>query len=521
LTRRDFHTGEEMAEIHRLEENWGESNFGKAELGDVRRTRALVSLGNQIATHPGHSLPTQVENPAAYESMLGLVKANAVTHSSVAKTHFERTCSRARLYKGTVLFAHDGSEADFTSHKSLKKLGQIGDGKGRGYECHNSLAIAADTGEVLGLANQILHTRAKVPPKESVAAKRERTDRESLLWLKGCQTVADRCDAAGPAAEGHREVHLFDRGGDTFENLETQTVAGRIFVCRSNYNRTIYIGHDTQEQEGYLHDHVRTLTPQDWQTIDLPAQEARPAQNNKPARPARPARQARLAVSFAAVQVKAPHVKRGKHGNDPLKLWVVRLWEDEASEGTEPLEWILLTPHPIKTAEDGWLVMTWYRRRWTVEDFHKAQKTGCKMEKMQFRSEERLEPMIALVSVVATLLLQLRWLSRQEGLQETPAVEVVPAAYVGVMSVELHGERRLDLSAAAFFIGLAQLGGYGYANQKRPPGWLVLWRGWAHLHSKLRYALAIHAESLDPTDPLAQADFAAIPELSASLLDFI
>ena len=109
-----------------------------------------------------------------------------------------------------------------------------------------------------------------------------------------------------------------------------------------------------------------------------------------------------------------------------------------------------------------------------------------------------------------------RWLSRQEGLKETPAVQVVPEAYVGVMSVELHGERRLDLTALEFFIGLAQLGGYGYANKKRPPGWLVLWRGWAQLHSKLRYALAIGAETLDPSNPLVQAELAAMADLSGS-----
>src|SRR5207302_579012 len=114
----------------------------------------------------------------------------------------------------------------------------------------------------------------------------------------------------------------------------------------------------------------------------------------------------------------------------------------------------------------------------TIEDYHKCQKTGCKIEKPQFRKEERLEPMIALLSVVATLLLRLRWLSRQEGLKETPATQVVPEAYVGVLSVELTGERRVDLTAWAFFVGLAQLGGYGYYHKDKPPGFVVLWRGW-------------------------------------------
>jgi len=50
--------------------------------------------------------------------------------------------------------------------------------------------------------------------------------------------------------------------------------------------------------------------------------------------------------------------------------------------------------------------------RWVVEEFHKAQKTGCNIEDPQFTFVERLQPMIALLSVVATTLLSLRDLSR-------------------------------------------------------------------------------------------------------------
>src|SRR5258708_2102469 len=105
-----------MTEIQALEANFGQSNFAKAELGDVRRTRLLVKLADQIATHPGHSLPTQVEDPAAYQAMLGFVAVAEVTHSSVATPHFERTCSLARQHPDTVLFIHDTTELDYTSH---------------------------------------------------------------------------------------------------------------------------------------------------------------------------------------------------------------------------------------------------------------------------------------------------------------------------------------------------------------------------------------------------------------------
>jgi hypothetical protein len=480
-----------MSAVRAVDSNFGETHFGQAD---------------RMVARPGVSLPNQVQDEAAYQALLGFVRRKEVTHQSVIQTHCDLTCSLVRLHPGPVLVIHDTTELDYTSHKSLEELGQIGDGNGRGYECHNSLAVVADTGEILGLANQILHRRADVPKGEGVAAKRERETRESLLWIKGTAAVAERCATSGPGTAGHLEVHVFDRGGDTFENLEAQALAGRTYVSRSNHNRAIYVGHEDQGKEGKLHDYARTLPEADRLTVEVATQGAKPAQDGQPASLARPARTATVALGFAAVQVKAPHVKRGKHGNDPLKVWVVRAWEVDAPAAVEPLEWMLLSNYAVKTFEDASKVKKWYETRWTIEDFHKGKKTGCAIEKLQFTKEERLEPVIALLSVIAVWLLRLRWLSRQEGLEDTPAVEVVPPAYVAVLSVTLNKGRRLDLTAAEFFLGLARLGGYGYSRKGRPPGWLVLWRGWGQLQSRVQYALAAGVESVDSLQPIPHVD---------------
>jgi hypothetical protein len=495
-----------MAIVQALETNFGETHFGKAPLGDVRRVRRLVMLANRMVGHTGQSLPVQVQDPAAYQGLLGLVGRPEVSHASVLQTHLDRTCALVRSHPRTVLIIHDTTELDLTSHKSLHKVGQIGDGGGKGYECHNSLAMDADTGEILGLANQILHIRVDVPKGEGVAAKRERQTRESLLWIKGCAAVATRCAAHGPLPPDHLEVDLFDRGGDTFENLDAEHARGRSYVCRSKHNRRIYVGHDDQTHEALLHDYACSLPESGRRIVDVAAREAKPAKDGKPAQPAQPARKATVAVSFAAVQLRRPHVKRGKHGNAALLLWVVRAWEVEAPEGVEPLEWFLLHNREVKTFADACRVVGWYEARWTVEDYHKGQKTGCAIEKPQFTAEERLEPVIALLSVIAVWLLSLRWLSRQPGLKDCPAVAVVPEAYVAVLSVSQGKGRRLDMTAAEFFLGLARLGGYDYPRKGRPPGWLILWRGWGQLQSRVQYALASGSESLPKTEGVQQKD---------------
>jgi hypothetical protein len=502
-----------MDDVQAVDPNFGATHFGNAPLGDVRRVRLLVKLADRMAARPGQSLPKQVQDTATYQALLGLVQRPEVTHQTVLHQHIDLTCRLIRQHPGTVLIPHDTTELDYTSHKSLEKIGQIGDGNGRGYECHNSLAVVADSGETLGLANQILHRRDDVPKNESVAAKRERETRESLLWPKGCAAVGERCALHGSGSPGHLEVHIFDRGGDTFENCEAQALAGRTYVCRSNHNRAITIGHEDQDQKALLHDHVGTLPEVGRLTVPLRAQPARPAQDGRDARPACKARTATLALSLAAVQILAPHVKRGKHGDEPLKVWVVRIWEVDAPVGAEPLEWILLTNQPVKTFEDAVRVKRWYEARWIIEDLHKSQKTGCAIEKLQFTKEERLEPVIALLSVIAVWLLRLRYLSRQEDLQSTPAVAVVPAVYVAVLSVTQGQGRRLDMSAAEFFLRLAQLGGYGYARKGRQPGWLVLWRGWGELQSRVQYALASGMEKMDSTevDPEGYFELDAAP----------
>jgi hypothetical protein len=67
---------------------------------------------------------------------------------------------------------------------------------------------------------------------------------------------------------------------------------------------------------------------------------------------------------------------------EPLTVWVIRVWEEQAPEGEEPLEWILLTSAPTTLAE-AWERVDWYRCRWSVEDYHHCLKSGCRIEERQ------------------------------------------------------------------------------------------------------------------------------------------
>ena len=126
-----------------------------------------------------------------------------------------------------------------------------------------------------------------------------------------------------------------------------------------------------------------------------------------------------------------------------------------------------------------------------VEEFHKAKKTGCGIELPQFERVERLEPMIALLSVVAVGLLQLRWASRQPEAQRRLAVELMPETHVAVLSAWRFKKVRHDLTVYDFCLALARLGGHQNRKRDHPPGWLVLWRGWSVLEDMVAGAVAM------------------------------
>lgn len=180
-------------------------------------------------------------------------------------------------------------------------------------------------------------------------------------------------------------------------------------------------------------------------------------------------RDAVLQVSAAPIRLCAPARKSGEHGTAPLPLWIVRVWEPSPPEGVEPLEWFLLTNHPVTTFEQAKEVAEWYEIRWMIEEFHKAQKTGCRIEDPQFTSSQRLHPMIALLSVVALSLLNLRELSRRPDAKTRPATDVISSDYVSLLSTWRHHAEKPDWTIHDFCQALARLGGHQNRKHDHPP----------------------------------------------------
>jgi len=457
-----------MSTQYETEISLGQAIFGQAQLGDRRRTARLVETFDLMRRHPGGTLPDKLASPADLRAFYRLCDRDEVTHATVIDTARQHTLTQIAACRGPVLIVHDATELDYTSLRSLAgDLGQIGKGLNRGYICQNVLAVEAETGQVLGLLDQILHHRVEVPDDETLTELRQRDTRESLLWLRGTEHLP--ADA--------KLIDVADQGSDTFEFLEHEFQSGRRFVLRACKVRKVYAGHQAVGPQRYLKEYVHCLPELGRFTMDVQAQRGRTKRKAR--------KEAEFIVRGGSVLVCPPHAKHGHHGDQPLPLYVVQVTEVDPPAGEKAIEWTLLTNELVQTFKDAWRVTGWYERRWIVEELHKAKKTGCRIEDMQFTTVARLEPAIALLSVVAVTLLNLRDASRRPDAKTRRAVTLLAEDYVDVLSLWRYRETRRDMTEYEFFFALARLGGHQNRKRDHRPGWLVLWRGWTKLQAML------------------------------------
>lgn len=321
---------------------------------------------------------------------------------------------------------------------------------------HTTLTVDPQAVEVLGLSHQRLAVRQPAPPEESDRQRKQRP-RESQVWG---QAVA----ALGVAPSGSCWVQVCDREADLFAFFADCRQYGHSFLVRAAQNRRAALGHTAAEPAGGLRDLVRTLPAGMQQELELRR------------RPQRAPRRVALNVAWAALTLWPPQDERV--GQEPLRLWVVRVWEPQRPADEEPIEWVLLTDLPTPDAAAARRRAEWYALRWLIEEYHKCLKSGCGVETRQMETAERLGACLGLLAVVAVRLLQLKHTARHA--PQRPATECVSADHVRVLAA-YRGRATETLTAYEFWREVAKLGGFLARRRDGEPGWQTLWRGWRDL----------------------------------------
>lgn len=171
-------------------------------------------------------------------------------------------------------------------------------------------------------------------------------------------------------------------------------------------------------------------------------------------------------------------------------MWLIRVWEENAPEGEEPLEWLRLTSVPTTTLEEAWEHVDWYRHRWLVEDDHHCLKSGCRIEQRQRQTVDGLTRLLGLLSPLAVRLLQVRAGARDD--PERRAYQVIEPLMLTVVA-ERSGHSSASMTLGAFWTEVARMGGYLARHRDGPPGWRTIWKGWLSLQALLEGVhLAFH-----------------------------
>jgi len=426
------------------DQSWIAQQFAQAHLGDARRTRRAEQLALNMLQAPDKGLPTQTQTWAGLKAAYRLLHCEDVTRQKLMQPHFKQTQHDALAHPVT-LFVQDTTDLSFTQLEHAQGFGPVGDRRGSGLHVHTLLTLTP-TGEVLGLAAQHCWARPIAPAfrqTESRAQRQVRKGKESEVWHK---VLAD----VGPVPTGQRWISIGDRGSDSFDYWRRATATGWHCLSRIFTNRRT-------ADNSYLLLKARELPAQGQMVV------------HQRARPGQAARTLHLDLAWSRVQVLAPGSNPSLAKLPALDVSVVRCWDDK-----HKVEWVLLATWPVDNFDDAAQCVNWYTQRWSIEEFHKCLKSGCRLESSQLKQARAVDVLLGFCSLVAVRLLALARLARIH--PQEPASEFVDHDNLAVLCAMRNLEPK-TLTVRSYWREVARIGGFLARTHDGDPGWKTLWQG--------------------------------------------
>ena len=189
----------------------------------------------------------------------------------------------------------------------------------------------------------------------------------------------------------------------------------------------------------------------------------------------RQGRRVRQEIRCSRVRLRPPY--RPGHKLAPVDIWVVMATELDPPPGQDPINWTLLTSMPIEDLAAAVELIELYLARWEIEVFHRVLKSGCKVENLQFKQDNRIKAVLALYVIVAWRILYLTKLGRE--CPDLPCdVVFAEEEWKSICQIS-----RGTTQAAAkpslreMILMIAHFGGHAARKRDGPPGPEVMWRG--------------------------------------------
>jgi len=382
-----------------------------------------------------------------------------VSSTKLIAPHYEQTVNRIGKNEAKyVLAIQDQMRLNFTSHKAKTDLGTIGKtGKTVQYGLiqHSVLAVT-DENEPLGLLDVNYFDYSDIDASID-RGERKIEEKANIFWIDALTRMRNRL---GDTQK--KIITLADREGDFYEFLFTLTKNSEEFVIRSKHNRIlgeIYKrkGEKSREQldkspiKGSMIVEIQDVNSREIKEITLHLK----------------------AISITLPVPEMPADYKEEKGYTSIKLNVVIAYNDEH-------EWVLLTSLPIETLGQIKDIVTIYKSRWHIEDYHKVLKTGYQVDEIYLHSsKEAIKNLLVLSSISACRLYWLIYVGRTEAsVKADQLFEEFEWKAVYVYFKEPIPDECPPVSA--IMLKIARLGGYKDSKHANPPGIKSIWIGYQH-----------------------------------------
>ncbi|AWB66159.1 hypothetical protein C2869_16560 [Saccharobesus litoralis] len=454
-------------------EEWANSIFGNAELGDSRRTDRLVKFTTDMANHAGNSVVSASEYPASVEAAYRLIRNHAVRPEHIALSGFKFTDTIVKE-RPLVLAIQDTTGLSYR-HSICDKLGNASSAKksaknpqGRSLFVHSTLMMDADSEQILGLGNQYYWFREqKNSEKKEVLQQRPIEEKESYKWQQNIETLSARMGSLSNV------IDVCDREADIYEYLDYQKQQGNRFLVRAKENRKLNL------PKGCLNDAVKTMSAKSHYTVHVPQKGGRKA------------RDANVALSYRSITINKP--KRAT-GSAELTVNMIVCQEVNAENEDEKLCWVLYTSEPITSDAQARKLVRFYELRWRVEDFHKVWKSdGTQVEKLKMQGVDNLKRVAIVQAFIAIRLMQLQQLIKnKEAARNISCERLLPQLLWKLLWKKIEKKTELPQEPPSLYwayYAIAKIGGWYDSKRTGQVGVKAIWVGWKKI--------MIYAESLE------------------------
>lgn len=456
--------------------SWAAEEFSSLDLGDQRLNNRAVKLLTDLGDNSTGSIPSACgswnETKAAYR----FFDNPRVTEEEVLRSHKEATLERMSQ-ENVVLLIQDTTELDYSGQKCNQGTGFLNSEARLGLYLHPTIAVTPER-LCLGVTDSYHWTRKKLKNKTKAEKNRENLkipieEKESYRWvncyLESCE-IAEHYPDKTIVSVGDREYDIYE----VFLEAHNKKVNAQPYaeiLMRSSSDRRL------QNADNKLDTHKLWSKTRNSDIIghiefDLPARD-----NNL-------ARRVKQEVRVARVTLAPPTSKSNRsRGYPPVEVTAILSSEIAPPEGTEPVEWLLLSSIVASTDQKAFELIKWYLCRWEIEIYFKVLKSGCKVEELQLETSKRATSCIALYMIIAWRILFITRLGRT--CPDMPCDVIFhETEWKSVYAVKNKNQPpEKPPSLAQMIKMIASLGGFLNRKNDGYPGPKVMWIGMQKMRS--------------------------------------